>query len=224
MANPQLWTDAHQRVLALGDAITAEQSETTVPATPDWTVRQLLAHMTGVTTDALAGAGADDVSDEWTAKHVLERADASLADILAELRGNGDGVERLLADAPASTAAGLATDLTTHEQDLRGAIGEPGARDESVQAGMDLYVHLLGAKVRERDLPAIEMRAGEWIAVAGEGDPQVIVKADAFELCRALSGRRSADQVREFDWVGDAEPYVEIFGAFGRLRPTDLVE
>lgn len=224
MANAQPWTDAQERVLALGDQITAEQSEATVPATPDWTVRQLLAHLTGLTTDALADRMDENVSDEWTAGHVRDRADAGIADILAELRGNGDGIRELITGGRQSEVGGLAVDLTVHEQDLRGAINDPGARADAVRAGLDFFVGVLAAKITAATLPAVELRSEGWSAVAGKGDPEATVRADGYELYRALSGRRSEAQVRAFDWSGDPAPYVGIFGAFGPLRHSDLTE
>jgi hypothetical protein len=38
--------------------------------------------------------------------------------------------------------------------------------------------------------------------------PAATVSAEAFELFRAISGRRSADQIRAMAWDGDPEPYV----------------
>ena len=40
------------------------------------------------------------------------------------------------------------------------------------------------------------------------------VTAPPFELFRALSGRRSLEQIRSFFWEGDAERYLEIFSPF----------
>jgi hypothetical protein len=48
---------------------------------------------------------------------------------------------------------------------------------------------------------------------------------DPFELGRALSGRRSVDQIRAFDWSADPGPHLAAFtwGPF-TVRETPLVE
>ncbi|MGZ8763282.1 MAG: maleylpyruvate isomerase family mycothiol-dependent enzyme, partial [Acidimicrobiia bacterium] len=50
--------------------------------------------------------------------------------------------------------------------------------------------------------------------------------ADPFELGRALTGRRSADQIRALGWSTRPEPYLAAFTSLGPFttRPTDLVE
>src|SRR5207302_6904296 len=51
------------------------------------------------------------------------------------------------------------------------------------------------------------------------------VTTEPFELFRALTGRRSAAQIRRFDWTIPPEPYVALFDLWPfTIRPTDLVE
>ncbi len=48
------------------------------------------------------------------------------------------------------------------------------------------------------------------------------VRADRFELCRAMTGRRSAEQLAAYSWEGDdaaRRPF-----PFFAPRPTPLVE
>jgi hypothetical protein len=57
------------------------------------------------------------------------------------------------------------------------------------------------------------------------GAPAGTLDVEEFELFRALTGRRSAAQIRRFDWNVDAEPYLPIFGLGPfTIRPTDLIE
>jgi hypothetical protein len=47
---------------------------------------------------------------------------------------------------------------------------------------------------------------------------------DAFELLRAMTGRRSVDQLRSMDWHGDGEAVLPVF-TFGPFHPsTDDIE
>ena len=83
----------------------------------------------------------------------------------------------------------------------------------------------LAASVATRSMAPLRVRSGnnEW--VTGEGEPGATLEAPLFELFRALSGRRSADQIRGYDWSGDREPYIPAFeyGPF-TVSPTDVEE
>ena len=69
----------------------------------------------------------------------------------------------------------------------------------------------------------MRLDASERTFTAGAGEPAVAVRADAFELLRALTGRRNAEQVRALDWSGDAEPYVDVFATYP-MRESPLGE
>lgn len=64
---------------------------------------------------------------------------------------------------------------------------------------------------------------GEKSDVAGDGEPGATVKTNRFEFFRAMSGRRSPDQIRAYEWDGDPEPYIPFFYPYG-IREEALVE
>lgn len=229
MTNPDLaaiWTATHERTVGLLEGLTPEQAESPVPATDAWTARQLASHMVGVGVDAVAGKAEAEASPQWTEGHVQSRASASVADLLAEWRAAAPQVRELLQTGPAEDVGPVCVDVYWHEQDLRTAL--PGAApvtgDPALQMGLDAFAGGFAGRVTEQGLPAVRLVAGDWSLVAGEGEPQVEVSADRFELARALSGRRSPAQVSAFAWSGDPAPYLPIFSMFGDLRTTDLVE
>ena len=78
--------------------------------------------------------------------------------------------------------------------------------------------------LRELGLGGLEVATdnGSWTVGDAGG---ATLKVDAFELFRALTGRRSADQIRGFEWGTDPSPYLPIFerGPF-HLRPEALHE
>ncbi|MEJ2864360.1 maleylpyruvate isomerase N-terminal domain-containing protein [Actinomycetospora flava] len=90
-----------------------------VPACPDWTAKDLVAHMVGVDTDAENGDVDDDFSGTWTDKHVRERADRSIGDVLAEWEATRQRADELFASAPDALKTGMVVDASVHEQDLR---------------------------------------------------------------------------------------------------------
>src|SRR4051812_41896335 len=93
-----------------------------VPACPDWTVKDLVAHVTGVVDDVLAGRIEGVATDPWTAAQVEARKDHSLDQIVAEWNEKAPAFEALL-DAFGSPGEQAVFDVTTHEHDLRGALG-----------------------------------------------------------------------------------------------------
>ena len=130
MDHQTIWTQTQERASNLAASLSAEQAAATVPACLDWRVKDLVAHMTGVDTDAWNGEVDEDFSDRWTDTHVRQRADASLAEVLAEWNAVAAKAGELFGPAPEALTTGMVVDASVHEQDLRGAIGMPGAKDQ----------------------------------------------------------------------------------------------
>lgn len=223
------WPAAQSRVVELVRDLTDEQAATTVPACPDWTVRELLAHVVGAGVDVVSGNEVDDHNAGWTQGHVERRRDASIADLVAEweeLTGSMVGWMKAHPD----TGSRPVLDVTIHEQDLRGALGVPGAREnEGLQFAWTVMTERVGPGVRAQNLAPMVFEDDGATEVLGSGgsadeEPGVVLRAPRFELLRAILGRRSADQVRAWVVRGDVEPYLAHVSAFGALRETDLVE
>ena len=112
-----------ERVTELLDALEPGDGTRAVPACPGWTVHDLLAHMTGVPDDALNGRLDGIATDPWTAAQVERGRALSVTDLVTRWSEQGPVFEGF----PLPPEA--VVDLTTHEQDLRGALDRPGARD-----------------------------------------------------------------------------------------------
>jgi hypothetical protein len=117
-------------------------------------------------------------------------------------------------------------DATLHEQDIRGALDRPGARDaESVVVALGFVEDALDSFVRLNALPTLRVVSPEWTTVAGEGEPSVTVEASRFELFRTFGGRRSTEQFLALSWSGDPVPYLRIFDDSPlELRGVPLIE
>lgn len=192
------------------------------PATPGWTVRDLVAHLAGTTADIVAGNLDGIASDTWTQAQVDARRDTPLADVLAEWERCAGTVEPRMAGLPGVQRAMLLTDAVTHEHDVRGTLGRPGARDDAavVQAFRGVTAGLgnqLGAGTLR-----IAHDAGE--TVVGTGGPTVSVTASRFEVVRAAVGRRSLDQIGGWPWDGARRPELLVLDRFRPPRATPLVE
>jgi hypothetical protein len=115
-------------------------------------------------------------------------------------------------------------DVTIHEQDLRGALGRPGAQDTpAIAAVRDRFVARLADRLRDRPPLSLVGERWRWDAEPGTESP-VVVQAPDFELTRALLARRSAHQLRGWTVRGDVDPYLDAFTSLGPLPDADLSE
>jgi len=222
-----IYAEGRTRLTGLVSAADPEGRTAPVPGCPQWAVRDVMAHVTGVCADVLAGKIEGVATEPWTARQVAERQDKPLAEILDEWAGVAPQVEAIAEHFPARTDEQWVLDLTTHEHDIRGALGAPGGREaRGVLVGLDFAVTMgLAASLSARQLPAVRVRASDRDWIAGDGEPAATVQGSAFELFRALTGRRSADQVRGLDWDGDLEVFLPAF-EFGPFTfpANDLIE
>ncbi|MCZ7536992.1 MAG: maleylpyruvate isomerase family mycothiol-dependent enzyme [Acidimicrobiia bacterium] len=195
-----------------------------LPAVPEWTARDAIAHVTGICTDILSGNLADVGSDAWTAAQVVARRGADVASIVAEWSEVSPQIEAMAGAAGPEMASLLISDLVTHDLDVRGAFGDTSARSSPATALVyDFYATNLGTRLDGIGAPALRVIADRSEGIVGSGEPAATVRASRFELIRALSGRRSAGQIRAYDWDGDSEPYVEAFAEYP-MRGTPLNE
>ena len=200
-------------------AVSADPN-TSVLGCPEWTVKDLLAHVTGVIADILDGRLEGVATDPWTAAQVDARRGRTIDDLLAEWNEKAPTVEAM-ADDFGPPGRQLVLDAVTHEHDLRGALHAPGAEDTSaVVVGSDFIVPGYLAAVAERGLGPLEISTpdgGRW--TSSDGDPTARLHGTRYELMRALTGRRSTEQVRAMRWDGDATPYIDAL-TYGPFRPA----
>ena len=214
-----------------------------VPGCPQWSVKDVISHLAGVCDDVLAGNIEGVASDPWTEAQVAARRGRSLEEVLAEWAEKAPPVEAIAEHFPGRVGTQWVLDATSHEHDIRGALGVPGAQDsEAVGMALGFMLGGLATSISAHGLPPLEVRAGEQsFVLGGEGctdlgevllgaDPPVdvegavpaaTVEASPFEWVRALTGRRSVDQIRRFKWSGDPEPYLPAC-SFGPFRPADV--
>jgi len=165
-------------VSALAGALDADDLALRVPATPDWTVQQVLAHLAGGPADLLAGRMDGAPSATWTARHVAEREDHSVPDLVAELHGS---VDDLVAVLDGDDNSAIVWNLVVHHADLHEALGK-GAPPEPMWRPV---------------LDAIAPRMLGESAAAVDDVPD-------YELFRAIFSRRSRTQM--IGWGPSLDP------------------
>ncbi|MFB9315485.1 maleylpyruvate isomerase N-terminal domain-containing protein [Nocardioides plantarum] len=181
------WGDLYRdHVAAISELVgdlTDEHLAIEVPATPAWTVRHVLAHLAGGATDNLTGRVDDAPGPRWTARHVGERVEQPVPDLVAELRANADAVAASTVDNPRPA---IVWDIAVHHADLHEALGLPRLPD-----------HLW--------TPVVEM-VGPWRA------PDLVGTVEPYELFRGLFSRRSRTQMHRWGLDDDGVEAVCIFG------------
>ena len=196
-----------ERMTELMRQTSSEELARQVPACPDWSVHELLAHAVGVAVDVAAGRLKGAGSDPWTAAQVSARKDCTVSDLLAEWEQAP--VTDALLTMDAMPAAQVVFDLATHEHDLRGALQLPGERaSEGVDVGWEWATTVLGQLRDGYGEGGLVLTTSEGTrTTCGSAPVDSGVTAARFELFRAMTGRRSAEQVAAWQWEG--EPAVE---------------
>ncbi len=90
----------------------------------------------------------------------------------------------------------VAIDVLAHEQDIRGAIGEPGARDVET-------MRLAARMLADVELPVtLTFDLGDERLTTKDGGGPAHARGDepAFEVTRIRLGRRSPEQVAAMPW------------------------
>ena len=220
------WRAGHERVCALVEQVARdrpEDLERPVPATPDWTGRQLLAHMVGLGADVLDGDEPDDHHEDWTRAQVESRATSSALELVAEWRALADRMETYLREQSPRPLG----DLLIHEQDLRGGLEAPGARaSEGLALVRATMAERLGAAVRESGLAplVLEERGGPWRWASADGAAGALLRAHGFDHFRAVTTRPPADPLPSNHAPGDVEPYLPHLALLGPLPGDPLPE
>jgi len=195
--------------------------ERRVPACPGWTARELLAHMIGVGHDTLSGDVVDDHNEGWTQGQVDARAGRTTPELLEEWAGFAPDLHAYVRDTDPRPLG----DTIIHEQDLRGALESPGARDtEGLASVRATMADQLGERLDGRGPVRLEATDDDWTWQSGDGDPAVVLRAPAYDLTRGLTSRRTVDQLRSWTTAGDVDPYLDDFAGLGPLPEQELPE
>lgn len=177
-----------------------EAAGQTVPACPEWTVRDLLAHVVENCRAAnrsrgprpIAALGVPELLDEWAQ--------------------TGPQVEAKMAADARSNSAIFVMDTFTHELDLRRVVQEPVPADHpAFPTAMGVVLGGFSASVHGHGLQTlrIETEGAQW--TAGWGPAAATLRAHPIDLYRSLAGRRTHQQIAELSWSTPARPWLPAF-------------
>lgn len=212
-----LYRDQRRALLDLVGSLGPEELGTVVPATPAWTVHDVVAHLVGITAD-LNALRFDVVDAEaWTARQVAERRTATVPQLAVEWEAEADRFEEGLRLLGYELGSHYVGDLLQHSQDVREALGRDDVDDDlALAVALDFYVDAFSKALAGNGAGAVVVRVGQEAWTAGTGDVVATVAAERLPLFRAFGGRIEGDRVRSFDWTGDIDAVLPFVNAYGQ--------
>ncbi len=204
-----------------------------VPATPAWSVRDVLAHVVGLAGDFNAQrfpSADDEGGTAWTAVQVQSGRARTLAELLDEWEREAPTFEAGLRAFGYEFGSHFVADVHAHYQDVRGALSfAPDVDDLTVRVALDHYLGFLDQLLAASGWGVLEVVAGAEVSRLGvAGLHRARLRGEPFEVLRVVSARRSAHQIRGLDWNGDLEALLtflqNLLGGGYSLPEADLTE
>jgi len=210
------WNASRQRVSGLIIRTPLLKLDQVAVLTPEWRVRDIVAHLVGVAQDVSTGNFPQDF-DAWTSAQVDRLRDIDAHELVRQWQ------EFPIGEMLSEPLAIALFDQMTHEADICHALGTPIALDPGALLLLSKFtLNRFGA--HENDLH-VTLHLDKQNFEIGSGRHEVTLSATAFEWFRASSGRRSVQQIRAMAWQGDVD-VVEILFGNGFFTPSerDVVE
>lgn len=190
-----------------------------VPATPGWRVQDVVAHLVGGAEDITGGRPpTDGPTAEWTATHVERSRGKQPTELLDRWENRSRLLERII---DRGRIWEIVIDVGSHEHDIRGALGEAGARHTRlVNRGAAVLLDEL-----ETPLPLrVCTETDEFLCgPPAEGGLVTTLMTTSFEAFRWRLGRRSRAQLRAMHWDADPLPFLDHLCRYGPAK-VDVIE
>jgi hypothetical protein len=178
-------------------------------------VREVLAHLVGLCDDWVHDRLDGYATASWTADQVMRYSGLAVADLLERWAHLADEFAQLPENPalgpPARWAFG---DAVIHEADLRGALDAGRAPHEAVLLSLEGTItrwrDVLGNVRPPRALLLQTIDGPEWKIGPATDEAPIAVSLPAYELFRALAGRRAEEQVRAWSWSGDPDAILSV--------------
>ena len=193
------------RVIDLLRSTPESSGNIVVPCTPEWTVRQLTAHLVGVPEDVLAGRMEGVTTEAWTQAQVERFGHLALLDLADLFEASAPKIDAIIHNFPQPIISQFVMDAVTHEQDMRSALGVPGGRDsKAIEVGVGFFLNLFEANDPPLSAALENTSVSRW------------------DVLRSLTGRRTIEQMNSLGLDGDA--IARQFAGLPFTLPTEAVE
>jgi Mycothiol maleylpyruvate isomerase N-terminal domain len=215
--------------------------EARVPACPQWTTHDLLAHQvhqlagwiggTFPANDAIEALIAREPGDrraagrrqqDWIDQGVAARRSLSIDRLL-------DDWSQLIDDGTEGALDALLPDAAVHLFDLFGVGGRRSHRDHRfLRPAADFWVGMAETRLQLAGVDGVRFELEDGTALGAGTDPDpdpagVVVRGSAFEILRTVASRRTRPQARARLRLPDAGPAVDHLALYG-WRDTPLGE
>jgi uncharacterized protein (TIGR03083 family) len=233
------YTETRDRLIELVRPLDKPGLAAFVPATPAWTINDVVAHLTHVAgayaaghhsystqdMNELAVVLSDDLPDvdRWAQEGVDERRCFSFEEIINEWFDQTGALCQMMAGRrplPRGTsrdtlAWAAVSDLATHAQDIRGALcAQPDREAYATKLAYASFTMMLEVRAASADVPSIRMVTQRGEVVIGAQAATRTVEVDWYELLRATAGRRNVHQIRRLFAPNDASPYLAVISPY----------
>jgi len=223
MPDADSYAATRERVLAMLEGISDSEAARPVPACPGWTVHDVLAHLTGIAADAVAGRMQGVGSAAWTAAQLDARRSDSMAGMAAEWRALAADFDALIRPQPALAMAAGA-DAVVHHHDAAQALGvHADTSSTAVREAARRYAELFILRVHAAGLGPVAIASDEGDCFAPrQPGCTASLRAPAYDLLLTFAGRRTLDEVRALGWEGDPEAVEGLLSPYGVLPTQPL--
>ena len=209
------WLASRDRIIDAVSRTSPETLNTMSTLCPEWRLRDIVAHLVGISQDIAAGNFPKDL-DAWAGEQVRRNYDVPLRELIDEWPTLG------FENAISSEFAIALYDQVTHECDLFHGLGHAAHVDQATlrllgdftlsrfgtgDNGLTVSLHLDGDTLRR-----------------GSGERELSLRSDYFSWLRASTGRRSRAQIDAMDWSGDRDAIGVLFTGIFRPAEFDVVE
>jgi uncharacterized protein (TIGR03083 family) len=204
-----------RRLITVVGSVAASDLETLVPATPVWTVRDVLAHLVGIAADLNARRFGDGDSDEWTAAQVRSRCGRSVDELAAEWDVEAPLFEDGLRSLGYEIGSHFVGDLLQHVLDVHDAMGRQWpVDDEALTVALDFYLDVFHCALTAAGVGSVAVRADEFECTVGSGPIVASLTTSRVTLLRCLGGRSNDGEMRGLQWTGDVERVLGFVSAY----------
>lgn len=212
----RIYQDTKERITTMVNALDDAGLKTAVAACPGWSIRDVVAHLAATADDIGQGRLTGAPTDDETAAQIARFDGQHVSDVIAAWTDAAAHLDHLAETRGVELPVG---DVTSHEHDVRAALGRPGARDsDAVHYSSDRLLKNLRTPVPLR----VAVEDGEYRSGPDDG-AEIRLRTTRFEAVRWRTGRRSRAQLAAMDWSEDPARVLDHLYMFGPAD-TDIDE
>ncbi len=215
------YESAHARIDALARTLSDAELATIVPCCPEWSVKDVIGHLTGVLEDRVAGRMPTSGFGEWSKAQVERHRSETLENVLDVW----NALPKDIGDAPPSFAA-LSFDVVTHEHDINHALGITGDRTSaSVRVGAERARDRMSSMLVDAEAPGVLATTEDGTHHVEGTEAPIELVTSRYSFMRLTTGRMSRHQAEGLNWSQDPSVVLNALFADGffTLQPHDVI-